>query len=466
MTKVAQAGASWSEILSREYASKIFTLVLAVWLHASNSMLTSTTMPGAVVEIGGLNLLHWTFSLYLVGSIVAGASISIVVMHTSIRRAMIGAALVYVIGAVVVALAPSMIIVLPGRILQGLGGGALMGLVYVSQERFFPAHFVPRIIACISMTWMLAAFCGPMIGGAFTTWGIWRMAFWVFAAQALVLAFVIRLLLPDEKPDPSQQAERIPIVRLSSLALAIILVSTAGASFDPVLSPLLVLGGVIALVIFVFRDGSARRSRLLPQGVTSLQHPLGNGVLTIFLLCLCIMSFLVYAPTILIRLHGLSAFSAGLVVMTETVGWSLAAIIFSGLSSDREPALIRAGSALIVLGLCGLSLTLPNGPLWMIILTGLFANAGFGMMWGFIIKRIVASAGEQDKNRAASLLPMTLQTGFALGAASSGIIANSLGLGMEIDDEGLKRIAFWIFAGFIPLALLGNVFAWRFVRRG
>ncbi|MCP4431581.1 MAG: MFS transporter, partial [Gammaproteobacteria bacterium] len=138
MTKVAQPGASWSDILSRKYASKILTLVLAVWLHASNSMLTSTTMPGAVSEIGGLNLLHWTFSLYLVGSIIAGASISIIVMRTSIRNAMIGAALVYAIGAAIVALAPDMIIVLPGRVLQGLGGGALMGLVYVSQERFFP----------------------------------------------------------------------------------------------------------------------------------------------------------------------------------------------------------------------------------------------------------------------------------------------------------------------------------------
>lgn len=73
MTGVAEAGASWSQIFTKQYASKIATLVLAVWLHASNSMLTATTMPSAVEEIGGLNLLHWTFALYLVGSIIAGA---------------------------------------------------------------------------------------------------------------------------------------------------------------------------------------------------------------------------------------------------------------------------------------------------------------------------------------------------------------------------------------------------------
>jgi hypothetical protein len=88
------------------------------------------------------------------------------------------------------------------------------------------------------------------------------------------------------------------------------------------------------------------------------------------------------------------------------------------------------------------------------------------MMWGFIIKRIIASAPVDEKNRASSLLPMTLQSGFALGSALAGIIANGLGLGDQISDDGVRLVAFWVFGGFVPIALLGNVFAWRFVRRG
>ncbi len=466
MTTIAQNGASWREILSPQYASKIATLVLAVWLHASNSMLTATTMPSAVEEIGGLNLLHWTFALYLVGSIIAGASVSLLVVRAGIRTTMIHAAMVYAIGSVVVALAPSMPIVLIGRILQGLGGGGLMGLVYISQDRFFPSHFVPRIVACMSLTWMLAAFSGPMIGGAFATWGVWRMAYWAYAAQGLLLIVAIRALLPAENSDSAANSERIPIVRLFFLAAAIFLVSLAGADYDRLLSPLLVILGIISLVFFVFRDRDARSSRILPRQVTNLNHALGNGVLTIFLLCLCIMSFLIYAPTILIKLYGLTPFMAGLVVMVETVGWGGAAILFSGIAANKEPTLIRTGSAMILLGLIGLALTLPDENLWLIVIVALFSNAGFGMMWGYIIKRVVASAPADEKNRASALLPMTLQTGFALGAAVAGIIANSLGLSEEMNDEGIRVVAFWLFAGFVPIALLGNVFAWRFVRGG
>ena len=60
------------------------------------------------------------------------------------------------------------------------------------------------------------------------------------------------------------------------------------------------------------------------------------------------------------------------------------------------------------------------------------------------------------------MLPITQQTGFALGAALSGVIANSLGVETG-GVETLRQIAFWLFAGFIPLALLANWLAWRFV---
>ena len=57
MDSYSESGARWSEILTREYASRLATLALAIWLHASNSMLTATTMPSAVEDIGGLNLI-------------------------------------------------------------------------------------------------------------------------------------------------------------------------------------------------------------------------------------------------------------------------------------------------------------------------------------------------------------------------------------------------------------------------
>jgi MFS family permease len=464
MTQVVEKSVGWSDLLNGEYASKVAMLVLAVWLHASNSMLTATTMPSAAAEIGGINLLHWTFSLYLAASIVAGASISLLVPRYGMRNSMQRAALLYIAGCAICALAPSMPVVLVGRVLQGFGGGGLMALVYIAQKRYFPNHFVPRIIACLSVTWMVAAFCGPMIGGAFSTWASWRFAYWAYGAQAMLLMLAIHYLLEADQIDTTQEHDPLPFVRLALLASAIVFISSAGTDYHGLYSPLLVFIGVSALLLFVLRDRRAVLGRMLPLAASVPSSLVGSGVLATFLISLCLMSFIIYGPVILMQLYDLSPFSAGLVVLSETFAWSISAILFAGVSVKNEPWVIRSGSALVLLGLCVQSQVLPHGPLWLLVAVVTIANLGFGMMWGFIIKRLIALAPEEEKDRAASLPPITLQTGFALGAALSGIIANGLGLGTDINDETMQRIAMWIFAGFIPLAFIGNIFAWRFVR--
>lgn len=95
----------------------------------------------------------------------------------------------------------------------------------------------------------------------------------------------------------------------------------------------------------------------------------------------------------------------------------------------------------------------------------MFGNAGFGVIWGYIIKNVTAHAGRDDRERASSLLPSTQQTGFALGAALTGIIANGLGFEHMTRPEEYRTAAFWLFAGFLPPALLGCLVAWRFSNR-
>jgi MFS family permease len=454
---------SWRDLFSRAYLPRLITLALALWLHASNSMLTATTMPSAVDEIGGLELISWTFALYLAGSIAAAASISLLVARFGLKKTMMQAALVFTGGCVLVALAPNMPLLLVGRILQGIGGGGLIALVYVCQDRFFPNHLVPKTIAFLSTVWMLSSFSGPVIGGAFATAGEWRLAYWAFAAQGLLLLPAVQILLGESGPEVELAAERIPIVRLLLLSASILLVSMSGAWYHPVASPALVGLGAFALLLFVFRDAAASRSRMLPSEITDLSHAIGNGILATFLLCISIMSFLVYGPLILIELYGLTPLEAGFVVLLETLAWGSAAILFSGTRAAHEPRVIRVGGCCVLLGLIGIAIFLPRVSLFGVAVAVIVLNGGFGMMWGFIIKRVIAAAPAAEKDRTSSLLPITQQTGFALGAALSGLIANSLGIGEDPSTELIKQVAFWLFAGFAPIALIGNVMAWRFV---
>ena len=104
----------WREVLAREHLPGLLVLCLAIWLHAANSMLTATTMPAAVGDIGGLRLISWAFALYLMGSIVAAAAVSAFVANHGLRRTMLAATLLYTLGCVICAAAPAMPVLSPG----------------------------------------------------------------------------------------------------------------------------------------------------------------------------------------------------------------------------------------------------------------------------------------------------------------------------------------------------------------
>ena len=304
-------------------------------------------MPEAVGDIGGLRLISWAFSLYLMGSIVAATAVSAYVASAGLRRTMLVSTLVYTLGCAVCAAAPAMPVLLAGRTVQGLGGGALVALVFITQDRFFPNRLVPRIVACLSLVWTASALCGPLIGGAFAAAGLWRFAFWSFALQGVVLAALVHPLLARAGPDSALQARQIPLARLAFVAGAILAISLAGAVGSAAAAGVLVLVGCMCLWLFTARDCAApRRSRLLPGHASDLAHPVGCGIATTFILGLCMMSFCVYGPILLIRLYDLTPLEAGFVVVTESLGWGAGAFFLSGLAPAHESRLIRLGSVM------------------------------------------------------------------------------------------------------------------------
>ena len=453
----------WREVLTREHLPRLLVLCLAIWLHAANTMLAATTLPDAVGDIGGVRLISWAFALYLMGSIVAATAVSAYVASAGLRRTMLVSTLVYILGCVICAVAPAMPVLLAGRTVQGLGGGALVALVFIAQHRFFPNRLVPRIVACLSVVWTASALSGPLVGGAFATAGLWRFAFWSFAFQGLVLVVLVYPLLARARSDSALQARRIPLARLAFVAGAILAISFAGAGGSPAVATVLVLTGCTCLWLFVARDGAAPRcSRLLPGHATDFAHPVGCGMAMTFILGLCMMSFCVYGPILLIRLYELTPLEAGFVVVTESLGWCAGAFFLSGLGPAQERRVIRCGSVMLLTGIATQAWFMPHGPLGLIVVSAFFGNAGFGMMWGYVIKRVVDNVGPEDRDRAGSMLPSTQQTAYALGAALSGIIANGLGFDQMTRPEDLRTVAFWVFAGFVPPALLGTLIAWRF----
>ena len=459
------AEGSWRELLGLRYIGILTVLCFGVWLHAADSLLVATLMPSAVRDIGGLAYLAWTLSLYELGSIVAAAATGLFVMRAGLRNVFVAAAIVYTVGCALSALAPDMAVMLIGRTLQGIGGGMMLAGTFVGMNRLFPKHLWIKVVAAISAVWGTSALVGPLIGGLFASWGFWRGGFWAFGAQSIALGIAVLLILGRNGNPESTAVDRVPWLRLALLAVAVLTISAAGAHVDSVTTPLLCLAGVAATVILLHRDGRSD-NRIFALRPWSLRHAPGAGTVMVFASALATISFTIYGPILMQILYGADPLTAGYYIAAESVAWSIAAISVTNAGEKAERTIIMAGSALITIGIVGFAVVMPIGPMEALLPFALCQGAGFGMAWGFVVRRTIAGAHEKDRDRVSSSMPTVQMIGYALGAAAVGIVANGAGFAHGLGTEAARSAGLWVFAAFIPVALVANIAAWRLTASG
>lgn len=458
------AETGWTAIASRPYGPALALVCLGVWLHAADSLLVATMLPAMVAEIGGHALVAWTVALYEVGSIVAGAASGLMAIRHGIRLPMTVAALLFAFGCAVSALAPSMWVVLAGRLLQGLGGGGLVALSFVSVGLLFPKRLMPRALAAVSTLWGVSAFLGPLAGGAFVELATWRTGFWFFALQALAqaawLALGPRL---GERPKPIGAGERLPVIRLLFLSAGVVLIACGGIHVTPLHTTGFVLAGLACLVAFLGLDGRRGDSRLLPANPIGLRTPSGAALTMILLMATATIPITAYGPLLVIALHDVSALVAGYLVAVSSIAWTIAAVLAAGAGERHDPKLIAAGMAAAALSVAGFAWSVPHGPVWLIAACAGLEGAGFGMAWTFILRRATALAPPDEAERIAAAMPTVQRLGYALGAAYVGIVANAAGFSGTADRATLAHTALVIFLACLPVAAAGLLATARFV---
>lgn len=453
-----------SALTEADHLTRLLVMCFGVWLYAADSTLVATVMPVAVEDIGGLPYLSWTYTLYQLGSVVTGAIAGLVVLRTGIVRTEIAAGTLYVLGCALSGYAPDMSTMIVGRLLQGMGGGGLVSLAFIGASTLFPQKLWVRVIAVISGVWGVSSLCGPLIGGYFVSMGNWRGAFWAFAAQGLVAVFIAPPLLRRQfhtKTESSQQA--MPFARLGLLSIAVLAICQAGVVTSTKFASGLCAAGIVLLLIFLKQDMDSE-NRIFPRGILNPRTVSGAGLIMISSLFMATISLTVYGPMVMYIIFGAEPLVAGYIIALESLGWTLMAIVTSGVRERIEPRLIRTGAVFVSFSMLGLIYAMPSGPLWLIALFSVIMGMGFGMSWSFVSKRIIANVPQTERTQASASIPTFMRVAMALGSALSGIIANYSGFSEASSVEVAQNVGFWCFAAFIPLMLVGLVTSWRVSR--
>lgn len=442
-------------------------MTLGVWLHAADSLVVATLLPSIVEELGGVDLVAWTFALYEVGSIIAGAGGVYFVYKSGLKPSMAIAAAIYMAGCIFSAMASSMETMLLGRFVQGFGGGGLVAFSFIAIRQLFPREYLAPVVAAISGLWGTSAFFGPLIGGIFAEFDFWRGAFWFFALQAAGLAIWISVTRKQSDAETNAQPPQrnFPALRLTLIGLGVVAIASGGIDVTAIKTSLSVAIGILFLMGFAYFDKRAGDGRLFPVAPFDPRGGLGAPLFMVMSFAMATISLSIFGPLIMTTIHGLSALYAGYIIALSSIGWSLAAVISASADKKHDPYLIMSGMVVLTLSIFGFMIVMPTGPIWLICLFALTEGAGFGMAWTFIMRRAEDIAATSERDRLAAALPTIHRLGYALGAAIMGIVANAAGFSEGITPQSAQSAAFWIFAASLPFAAIGLFAAWRFVRQ-
>lgn len=453
--------AKWADLLSGTNALLTIALTGGVALHAINIYIVTTILPSVVNDIGGLEYYAWNTTLFVATSIVGSALSSKVLDRFGPKYSYLFALILFSLGSIWCAASPSMLVLLGGRALQGLGGGILFALSYALIRIVFTENLWSRAMGVVSGMWGIATLCGPAIGGIFAESGHWRWAFWALLPVAVFLALIVINQLP-KKQTQTPKTSKVPFLAISLLVISVLAISIGSLSESLFINLIGLLIGLAILLTIALLDGKNDR-RLLPTGSYSLKSPLGVIFLT---MCLLVggMTTEIYVPYFLQTIHQFSPLTAGYLTAIMAAGWTIGALFSANKTGAIVIRIIRTGPVIILMSLIVLAVLTHNQQLiesWPLFVIYLIAMAGVGLgigvCWPHLVLRVFKNAPEGEENLASSSIITIQLYATALSAALVGVVVNNSGLITPGGIAGAQQASIWLFTLFAISPLLATI---------
>ncbi|MFB9675630.1 MFS transporter [Streptosporangium vulgare] len=426
--KTADAPYESPRIFGPEYRTASLGILLVVTLIAFEGMSVSTVMPAVSEDLDALDLYGASLSAFLIACLLA----NVVAGLWSDRRGhawpfLLGVGL-FTAGMAMAGAAGSKELFIVARVVQGLGGGAVIVAIYVMIARVYVPATRPRVFAALSAAWVLPAVIGPGLTGLIAETVGWR---WVFYGIVPLVVPALVMLLPalrigGRTPAPTLSTgprSRPLAMTLAATATAcgagILLYGVSHLHDTPAPGGIATVAGLAAL--------AAGLPRLLPPRALRFGRGLPTTIMMRGVLASAFFGVNAFIPLFLTKVHGFSVVEAGVALTLGALGWSSGSYLQTRRSYDR-PLLVRIGAAAITTGILMTLLALVPGvggwvtvPAWVV--------AGFGMGLGMTSVNVTAMHqspdAEQGANSAALQVVDTLGSAITIGVG--GGLVNLIG---------------------------------------
>lgn len=356
--------------------------MIALMIGAFVGMLSETSLNIALPQLMsafhvGSGTIQWLVTGYmLIIGIILPLS-SLLTKWFTTRQLVIFGLCAFLFGAIISALAPSFEILLLGRMIQGIGTGIVLPLMFTVAMQIFPPNRLGAAMGVCAMVIMLAPAIGPTVTGLILAKLSWNWIFWMFVpflVVAIIFAFTsLKNTTKITRPKIDYLSIIESAVGFASLVASVSLASDLGLTSIPVIG-LFVLA-IIVLVLYVHRQ-LMLENPILNLKIFSISQ-FRTGALLVMIDFGIILSAMYLLPqfiqnglSIAVALTGIIMLPGGII---NALTSALAGRIYDSQGAKRPTIL---GFIIALIGALMLAVATPTAPVWYIILAQIILMIG------------------------------------------------------------------------------------------
>ena len=240
---------------------KVAPIILSLTIGAFFAFLNETLLNVALITLMKefnvtLPTVQWmTTGFMLVMGIVVPASAALLQWFTT-RQLFLGTMITFTLGTIICAAAPVFPVLLIGRILQAIGTGLVMPIMFNVFLLIYPPHRRGKILGLIGLVMMFAPAIGPTLSGIIVEYLGWRFLFITVIPFALFSIVFSAKYLVNVTKVTKPKVDFVSLI-FSTIAFGSIVYgfSSAGEKgfSDPQVLTIITVG-IVALVLFVIRQ--------------------------------------------------------------------------------------------------------------------------------------------------------------------------------------------------------------------
>ncbi|WP_328631391.1 MFS transporter [Streptomyces sp. NBC_00356] len=420
-------------VTARPRRTLFVCLVLVTALSALDQTIVATALPAVTAELGAPWRVSWIVTAYALAMTASLTTAGALGDRFGRRRTLLACITLFVLASLACACAGSVEQLAAARFAQGAAGAGLLVLPQAVVADAVPARQRAAYLGPLGAVFAVATVAGPLLGGWLTDLLGWRLIFGVnlpLGAAAALLA--LRAVPASSRTPGAQRVHRFDTVGAALVALAataLVLVTTAAGEGAP--GGTVVAGAAGSAVLVAAALAWERRPT---QPVFPVRALTGRTPLLCCLLALTaglgLFGMIAYVPMWTQGAYGVSATTAGLMLLPTTVGITVGMNLSGRLVGrlGRWRVFPRAGSALATLAAAGLALGAGSGggsalPLPLAALLLALLGLGAGLFMQVVVVVAQDAAPVRSVGAVTSALAFVREIGVTVGAAGLGALA-------------------------------------------